>query len=113
MSRVFHARHERLPARVNAIPGISCLPAGGAFYLMLDVRGMLEKLNSHAQKVGDERLDDASLVRWPLEHHDLALAAGTWFGAPGYLHCSVAAAHEVLEEATHRLQLACDSIGCT
>lgn len=112
MSAVFRARHDRLLERINAIPGLSCSPAGGAFYLMVDVRGLLDALNGRVDVARAAPLDDVDLARWLLERHDLALAAGTWFGAPGYLRCSFAAADEVLEEATRRLQLAATAAGC-
>ena len=100
MAEVFRGRHARLVHAIQAVPGVSCRPAGGAFYLMLDARGMIE---AHRRRYADPRFDDVELTNWLLEHHDLALAAGTWFGAPGHLRCSFAASDAALEEAVRRL----------
>lgn len=103
MGQVFRGRHERLQRAISAVPGLRCQPAGGAFYLMIDARGWLADGGDK-----DRPADDVALTHWLLDRHDLALAAGSWFGLPGYLRCSFAASDKVLEEAVQRLHRAAD-----
>jgi aspartate aminotransferase len=103
MTRVFRSRHERLHRAVNAVPGLRCRPSGGAFYLMIDASAWM----AGREDKGDQRpADDVALTHWLLDRHDLALAAGSWFGAPGYLRCSFAASDTVLDQAVQRLHQA-------
>ncbi len=103
MAEVFRGRHARLVNALQGVPGLGCRPAGGAFYLMLDARGLIE---AHRRGRDDPSFGDVALTDWLLERHDLALAAGSWFGAPGFLRCSFAASDAALDEAVRRLMKA-------
>ena len=109
MASGFAQRHTRLVAAINAISGLHCRPAGGAFYLMIDVRGALAHLAQQSREAGNAMplvADDEGLAHWLLQTHHLALAAGTWFGMPGFLRCSFAASDAVLDTAVARLHRA-------
>jgi aspartate aminotransferase len=107
MRQVFQQRHDRLVQRLNALTGVRCERAGGAFYLFPNVHELITGL--HARDVIAEK-NDVALCNWLLTTHHLALAAGSWFGAPGHLRCSFAASDEMLSDAINRLRSAVDSL---
>ncbi len=102
MRRVFNARHDMMAQALAHIPGIQCLPASGAFYLMPKMQALIDAVY---QKGLISQASDIAFCYWLLDQHHLALAAGTWFGAPGYLRISFAASEEQLKTCIERLQL--------
>jgi aspartate aminotransferase len=68
----FAARRELVVAGLNALPGVSCLPPRGAFYVFPNVAGV---------PIGAEELADRLL-----EEAGVAVLAGTAFGAEGADH---------------------------
>jgi len=95
MTGEFERRHGRVLTALKAIPGIECRPGRGAFYLLPDVAGAIERLATG---------DDVRFCQELLERAGLALVPGTAFGAPGHLRVSFAAADAVLDDAMHRLR---------
>ncbi len=83
----FRRRRDVIVAGLNAIPGISCLPPGGAFYVFPSVREL-----GVPSKVVEERL---------LERAGVACLSGTAFGryGDGYLRFSYATSVENIQRA--------------
>jgi len=96
MGRAFKARHDWLVPALNDIPGISCLPADGAFYAFPDVSGAIAGLE-HVD-------DDTGFAEFLLEKAGVAVVPGTAFGAPGYERLSFACSLETLQEAVARIR---------
>ncbi len=96
MTTTFKKRHDAVLARLNAIDGVECLPAQGAFYLFPNMQGTIAAL--------DGVNDDLELAEYLMEHAGVALVPGTAFGAPGYLRLSFATSMENLEKALERLE---------
>jgi len=107
MRGVFARRHAWLVDAINQVPGLSCQAAGGAFYLLIDASDWIGSLS---RRLDRSDFDDVALTQWLLDEHHLALAAGTWFGLPGYLRCSFAAGDAALLEAVKRLNRAAASL---
>ncbi|MGC4027895.1 MAG: pyridoxal phosphate-dependent aminotransferase [Steroidobacteraceae bacterium] len=94
MNSVFKTRHDFFVAGLNALPGITCLPASGTFYAFCDVRGAMEHLGLK---------DDNALAEFILNEALVAGVAGSSFGAPGHLRLSFACSTETLEKALQRM----------
>jgi len=97
MNLAFKARHDRIVAGLNDLPGVSCLPGQGTFYAFANVEGAMR-----AQGFAD----DAAFADWLLDTQGLAGVPGTGFGAPGHLRLSFACSMATIEEALARLRRA-------
>lgn len=91
----FKARHDIVQPLIDAIDGIRCGPADGAFYLFADASAAIER-----KGLGD----DVAFCESLLEDAGVALVPGTAFGAPGYVRISFAAALVTLEDAIQRMR---------
>ncbi len=96
MNKQFKLRHDFLVKALNALPGVKCVPAQGAFYLLPDFSDWLKQ----RPEIGnDEQLAETLLT----EIH-IATVAGTPFGAPNCIRLSFASSMDTLEEAMRRLE---------
>lgn len=97
MVKAFKERHDYVLAELNAIPGVSCLPADGAFYLFPNVEQAIAKLGL---------ADDVALSEHLIEHAGVALVPGSAFGGPGHVRLSIATSMGNLQKAIERLKQA-------
>jgi aspartate aminotransferase len=95
MNEAFKARHDYLIGALNTLPGVSCVPAAGAFYAFADVRGAIHNLGLRDDNAFCELLINQALV---------AVVAGSGFGAPGHVRLSYACSRETLEKAVERMR---------
>ena len=95
MCAEFKARHDVIQPLIDAIPGVSCRPGSGAFYLFPDVTAAIR---------AKALADDVAFCEALLETTGVALVPGTAFGAPGFLRLSFAASLDILQEAVTRLR---------
>jgi len=95
MLEAFARRHRLVIDGLNAINGVSCLPADGAFYAFPDVNGMIQRLDGVSNDV-----ELASLI---LDQVGVALVPGSAFGSPGHLRLSYATSDANLNDALQRL----------
>jgi len=84
-------RHDLLYAELSLVPGLEVRPADGAFYLLADVRGVIERL--------DGVDDDVALAAWLLEEGGIATVPGSAFGAPDSLRLTFTAPLDALRAA--------------
>jgi aspartate aminotransferase len=103
MVAAFKERHAYVVARFNAMPGLSCLMAGGAFYAFPDARGAIANLHK-AGKIS--AATDMALAEYLLEKFDVAVVPGSAFGAEGYFRISFATSMENLQVALDRIEKA-------
>jgi len=94
MIEAFKLRHDYVVGRLNAIPGVRCLPSDGAFYSFPDMQGAIDALPGVN--------DDIALAERLLEA-GVALVPGSAFGAPGCMRLSFATSMENLEKALDRI----------
>ena len=94
-------RHEYVVSRFNAIPGLSCLKAGGAFYAFPDAR---EAINHLHQTGKISEATDMALADYLIEEFNVAVVPGSAFGAEGYFRVSFATSMENLVEALNRIE---------
>lgn len=98
MLKAFKERHDFVLERLNAIPGIDCLPTDGTFYLFPRVQGAIDRISG----VNND-LDFAEML---LEKAGVALVPGTAFGLSGYVRISIATSPSNLEQAVERIAAA-------
>ena len=96
MLEVFDRRRLILLEGLNAIDGIECARAQGAFYLF-------PKMDAY----GLSAIDFSSKL---LEEEKVAVVPGEGFGAPGYMRLSYATSDEVIEKGLERLARFCGKL---
>jgi aspartate aminotransferase len=89
MLSAFDRRRRKLYEDMNAIPGISCLLAGGAFYLFPNISGL--------------GLDSTTLAARLLDEEKVAVVPGVAFGSDAHMRLSYATSDEVLEKGAERI----------
>src|SRR5690606_8896600 len=90
----YGARRDLLVARLNAIPGISCRPPGGAFYAFPDV----------SAGFGPGRSGSLEFAERLLEEEAVAVVAGEAFGSDRHVRISFACSRAALEEGARRIE---------
>ncbi|MGB7816850.1 MAG: pyridoxal phosphate-dependent aminotransferase [Methylotenera sp.] len=100
MVAAFKERHKYVVDRFNAMPGLSCLMAGGAFYAFPDARVAIANLHK-AGKIS--AATDMALAEYLLEKFDVAVVPGSAFGAEGYFRISFATSMDNLCVALDRI----------
>ncbi|HFE39244.1 MAG TPA: pyridoxal phosphate-dependent aminotransferase [Gammaproteobacteria bacterium] len=96
MLSAFIERHNRIQPLTDALPGVSCNPAQGAFYLFPDFSQAIQNTEGVS--------NDIEMAEYLLEKAGVALVPGSAFGAPGFMRLSFATSMENLEEALRRLK---------
>ena len=90
----YSRRRDRIVAGLRAIPGVTCVEPGGAFYAFPSV----------AEHLRDGVADSTALAKLLLERQHLVTVPGDAFGTPGYLRLSYATSIERIEEGLRRLE---------
>ncbi len=103
---IYRQRRDAVLARINTIPGLSCTPPAGAFYLYVNCAGLIGKTTPDGKKL----TDDGDVVMFLLEHAGVAVVAGTAYGLSPYFRLSIATSLNVLEEGCARIAAAVDSL---
>jgi aspartate aminotransferase len=98
MVQAFKERHDYVVGRLNRIPGVSCLPADGTFYLFPNVQALIDRLTGVA--------NDLELAEYLIEKAGVALVPGTAFGLGGHIRLSIATSMANLEKALDRFEAA-------
>ncbi len=96
MLTAFDRRRKNLHAGLNAIPGVSCLLAQGAFYLFPNISSF--------------GLKDMDFCNRLLEIEKVAAVPGSAFGAEGYLRLSYATSDAVIAKGLERLGRFCATV---
>lgn len=103
MVTAFKARHKYVVDRFNAMSGLKCIMAGGAFYAFPDAREAIANLHK-AGKIA--AATDMALAEYLLEQFDVAVVPGSAFGAEGYFRISFATSMDNLQTALDRIEKA-------
>ena len=99
MVKHFEERRNTMVELINAIPGISCLKPEGAFYVMMNIRGLFGK--SYNGRVIENSMDFAELL---LAEKQVAVVPGIAFEAEGFCRLSYAVSVEKITEGLHRIE---------
>ncbi|OQX48057.1 MAG: aspartate aminotransferase, partial [Candidatus Sedimenticola endophacoides] len=84
----FKQRHDYVVERLNAMPGVECLPADGTFYCFPRVQEAIDKIAGVH--------NDVELAEHLIEHAGVALVPGSAFGLDGHVRLSIATSMENL-----------------
>jgi aspartate aminotransferase len=98
MRREFQERRDLVAGRLRAMPGVRLPEIGGAFYAFFDIRTPLAR--SAVRGI-------ATSLQWCealLEHEQVALVAGSAFGAEGHVRMSFAASAAKLTQGLDRIE---------
>jgi aspartate aminotransferase len=98
MNKAFKERHDFVVAQMNAIAGVECLETDGTFYVLPDMRKVIERLEGIT--------DDLGLSEFLIEQAGVAVVPGSAFGADGHIRLSIATSMDNLEKAVSRMQSA-------
>jgi len=93
MRRAFQERREVIVARLNAMPGVSCVNPDGAFYVLPNVSGLC----------GARFPDGDALAEHLLAEALVAVVPGSGFGVPHNIRLSYATDMRTIEEGMDRL----------
>lgn len=96
---VFAHRRSRMLTGLADIPGTSFFPPQGAFYVLLDVSGLIGK-----RWQGQTITDDLVFAELLLAHQGVSVVPGSAFFAPGTCRLSYAASEPRIDEAIRRLK---------
>lgn len=95
MIKAFKERHDFVVQALNAIEGVECMAADGAFYAFSKVQQIMDRLKLPT---------DVAFSEFLLTKAGVAVVPGSAFGAPGYIRLSFATSLDNLQEAMQRLQ---------
>jgi aspartate aminotransferase len=98
MVAAFKQRHDFVVERLNRLPGVSCLPTDGTFYLFPNVQELVDRL--------DGVTNDLEFAEHLIETAGVAVVPGTAFGLAGHIRLSIATSMANLEKAMERLEAA-------
>jgi aspartate aminotransferase len=97
----FARRRAFVLARLAAIPGVTCAPPQGAFYVFPNMAAFLNR------RIGTYDIRSASdLASYLIQEFNLAVVAGEDFGAPTHIRISYATSMANLERGMERLERA-------
>ena len=95
----FDRRRRRIVELINEIPGLSCKPPKGAFYVMMNIGGVFGKRYNGAPIV-----DSMSVTQLLLDNSHVAVVPGAGFGADAYVRLSYATSMENIEKGLARIK---------
>ncbi|MBK7300655.1 MAG: pyridoxal phosphate-dependent aminotransferase [Moraxellaceae bacterium] len=97
MVAAFKERHDYVVAALNAIEGVSCSAADGAFYAFANVEGAIAKMGLK---------NDLEFSEVLLNTVGVAVVPGSAFGLDGHMRISYATSMKTLEDAISRIKKA-------
>ena len=97
MRDVFQKRRDLVAGRLRSLPGVRLPDIGGAFYAFFDIRAALAAARSAGITTSGQWCEAL------LERQQVALVAGSAFGAEGHVRMSFAASDEQLVRGLDRI----------
>ncbi|MDD4081570.1 MAG: pyridoxal phosphate-dependent aminotransferase, partial [Eubacteriales bacterium] len=94
----FATRRESMLKALETVQGATFYPPQGAFYVLMDISGLIGKSYR-----GNVISDDTAFAELLLEHAGVSVVPGEPFFAPGTCRLSYAVSEERIEEAIRRL----------
>jgi aspartate aminotransferase len=99
MHEQFIKRRAYVLERIETLPGVTCLPPGGAFYAFMNVS------EHFGRRLGDREVNDSTgFCLASLAKAHVALVMGSAFGAEGYVRMSFATDMTTLERGFDALE---------
>lgn len=99
MVREFQFRRDMMVSIIGGIKGVSCIKPEGAFYVMLDITGIIGKKCG-----GKEITGSISFTEYLLEKNLVAVVPGIAFGADHFVRLSYATSRESIQKGLARIK---------
>ena len=103
MCEVYRARRDLVVDALNAVPGLSCHRAEGAFYVFPGMHGCIGKTTKGGVRIADDEAFALAL----LDEQGVATVHGSAFMYPGHFRVSYATDTESLRQACGRIAAFC------
>ena len=103
---VYRERRDAAVAGLNAIPGLSCAPAEGAFYAYVNCSGLIGRTTPGGTVLGS----DQDVTLYLLDAASVAVIQGSAYGLSPYFRISFATNREVIEDAVAAIDKAVRSL---
>ncbi|CAN7593861.1 aspartate transaminase [Pararhizobium sp. LjRoot238] len=100
--KVYKERRDYACARLNAVPGLSCLVPDGAFYLFPNCAGVIGKKTPDGKTIET----DLDFVLYLLDGVGVAALQGAAYGLSPYFRLSIATSMEAIKAACDRIESA-------
>lgn len=104
--KLYKERRDYACARLNAIPGLSCLVPDGAFYLYPGCAGVIGKTTPEGKVIEN----DLDFVLYLLDGVGVAAVQGAAYGLSPYFRLSIATSMDAIKEACDRIEKACKAL---
>ncbi|WFU23020.1 aspartate transaminase [Bradyrhizobium sp. CB1717] len=104
--KLYKERRDYACARLNAIPGLSCLVPDGAFYLYPGCAGVIGKTTPDGKVIEN----DLDFVLYLLDGVGVAAVQGAAYGLSPYFRLSIATSMEAIKDACNRIEQACRAL---
>ncbi len=101
MLTAFKERNNFITEQLNAMKGVKCLSADGAFYAFADTRQAIINLYDKGLLSAQS---DIAFSEHLLEHAGVAVVPGSAFGSEGYIRLSFATSMQNLKTALERIR---------
>jgi aspartate aminotransferase len=101
----FKLRRDYMVERINTINNLSCIKPEGAFYVMVNISGVINK--SFMGKIIKNSIDFSDFL---LEKEKVAVVPGIAFGADNYIRLSYATSMENIKNGLDRIAKFVDNI---
>ncbi len=102
----YRTRRDRAVALLNRIPGLSCRPPEGAFYVYPSCAGLIGRTTP----AGTVLASDVDVVLYFLDAAGVAAVDGAAYGLSPYVRLSIATSLDQIEAACARLAAACAAL---
>jgi aspartate aminotransferase len=99
---IYRERRDVTLAAINAIPGLSCAPPDGAFYLYVNCAGLIGKTTP----AGTRLANDGAVVMYLLDEAGVAVVPGAAYGLSPYFRLSIATSLDILKDGCARIATA-------
>jgi aspartate aminotransferase len=104
--KLYKERRDYACARLNAIPGLSCVVPDGAFYLYPGCAGVIGKTTPDGKVIAN----DLDFVLYLLDDVGVAAVQGAAYGLSPYFRLSIATSMDAIKEACDRIDEACKAL---
>lgn len=104
--KLYKERRDYACARLNAIPGLSCLVPDGAFYLYPGCAGVIGKTTLDGKVIEN----DLDFVLYLLDGVGVAAVQGAAYGLSTYFRLSIATSMDAIKQACDRIEKACKAL---
>jgi aspartate aminotransferase len=100
---LYRERRDYACARLNTIPGLSCVVPDGAFYLFPSCEGAIGRVAPDGKRIEN----DLDFVLYLLDHAGVAAVQGAAYGLSPHFRLSIATSMEIIRAACDRIEAAC------